>query len=179
MLLAAPLSHAQQPVPAVSTARSSSSQAGSATPRSVALASPSADRSLSTAPEWAALRSRTADSTETDPALRAQRIEGGIHLTFGTILLGGGVFSGVVAYKLFRNPTDSELIRMLSFITGGVFVVSAIGFTALGIYAMRRGIRILKGEAPPIGWVPGPHFSTLHHSSPFSQHSSLSITIPL
>jgi len=106
MLLVAPLGHAQHSVPLAPTARSSSSQTGAATPRSVALASPSADRPLSTAPEWAALANRTADPTESGLS-RRHRV-GGLYLTFGAIGLTGGTVCGIVVYKFFRIGSRSN-----------------------------------------------------------------------
>ena len=170
LLLAVPFSHAQQPVPAVSTARSSSSQAGSATPRSVALASPSADRPLSTVPEWAALRSRTVDSTNGGLSRRA-RI-GGLHLTLGAIGLTGGTVSGIGVYRLFSSGIESGSTFPKAL--GTMLIIPAIGFTALGIYTTIRGIRILQGKAAPVIRIPGSA-----PSPPLRHQSPLSVTISL
>jgi len=170
MLFVAPLGRAQHPVPAVSTARSSSSQTGAATPRSVALASPSADRPLSTAPEWAALVNRTADSTESGLS-RRHRI-GGLYLTFGAIGLTGGPVCGIVVYKFFRIGSRSN--SFFPNALGSMFIIPAIGFAALGIYTTIRGVRILQGKAAPVIRIPASATSPPPHHQSF-----LSVTIPL
>jgi hypothetical protein len=165
-LIAVPLSYAQHPACTIPLGRSSHPQTGTFTTRSTT----TADWPLSTASKWAALVKRTADSTD-DGLSRRHRI-GGLHLTFGAIGLTGGTVSGMAAYKFFRigGRSNSFFPKAL----GSMFIIPAIGFTALGIYTTIRGIRILQGKAAPVIRIPG------SAPSPPPRHQSpLSVTISL
>jgi hypothetical protein len=120
------------------------------------------------------------DSTRTGLTRRDRRVLGGLHLTIGAIGLGGGTFTGIGVYKLLRNRGDSEL-AILAPAMGGVLLVGAAALIGTGIYMTIRGIRILQGEAPPVGWAPQPSSSPPPRFQPPSphQHSGLTITVSL
>jgi hypothetical protein len=169
VLLAIPLSHAQQPTRTAFVARSSLSQAGTFTARSTTTAT----RPLSTAPEWAALASRTGDSTRTALTRQDRRVLGGLHLTIGAIGLGGGTLTGIGAYKLLSSSGDSEW-SSLGTSLGIVLLAGAVSLTGTGIYMTIQGIRILQGKAPSAIPIPRSAAPPL-----LRDHSPLSLTIPL
>lgn len=134
----------------------------------------------SNAPEGTLSPTQRADSTRTGRTRRDRRVLGGLHLAVGAIGLGGGTFTGVGAYKLIRTRSDSEL-DILGHALGGVLLVGAAALIGTGIYMTIRGIRILRGEDPPVDWGPQPPPSPpprFPSPSP-RQHSGLTITVSL
>lgn len=171
VLFAVPLGHAQQTAPSVST-RPVLSETTSWTAGPPALAPRPASRLTTVSPNG------TADSTRTGLTRRDRRVLGGLHLTIGALGLGGGTVSGIGAYQLLSGSGESEW-AVLGTGMGIVLLGGAASLIGTGIYMTIRGIRILQGKAPPVGWRAQPSPSPPPRLPPpsSSQPSGLTLTV--